>query len=637
MKKGIKEKVIICINGADKQFIEGLRILSAYANFEIAKKGIQLYAQKIEERKIIVKKEANRVTIFYHSRANFFYGFTAFLSHIKEENYYEEIACPLKDFGVLLDCSRNAVLRVDSLKDYVVYLACMGYTYLELYTEDTYEIKDEPYFGYMRGRYTQKEIQQLDAFAQIFGIELVPCIQTLAHLDCIFRYEKYKEINDVGNILLLRDERTYRLIEKMFEAVRQSFSSRRINIGLDEARLLGSGKFFDVNGYVSRSELMLEHLEKVLKIAKKYGFTVSLWNDMFFKAENGGEYRVENPIFSEELLAKIPKEAKLIYWDYINEEQNVYENMLKNSLRLTRNTGFAGGVRTWGTFTADIELATHKLVPAVNACRKYGIDDILVTLWGDDGSEASKFSALSGLCLYSEYVHKNSLMTADKPLRVLFNYSLEELKSLAFVNRYVELADMPPHCDFYGNTAKYMLYNDVFYGLYDNNVSSNAEKWSRENAKALKKYTRRKSRLSYLFKTMEALAKVLIYKSDLGIRVKEAYDKKDMEALRQLVERVKKTRNELKRFIELYETQWLKENKPFGLEVQHIRLGGLAKRLSYVQGRIESFIQGDISVIEELEENHIDNEHKYANGENICNFYVDEWKNIASCGRINYH
>ena len=214
MKKGIKEKVIICINGVDKRFIEGLRILSTYVNFEIAENGIRLYAQKIEERKIIVKKEANKATIFYHSFANFFYGFTTFLSHAKEENYYEEIACPLKDFGVLLDCSRNAVLRVDALKDYVLYMACMGYTYLELYTEDTYEIKDEPYFGYMRGRYTQKEIKEIDRFAQIFGIELVPCIQTLAHLDCIFRYEKYKAINDVGNILLLRDERTYRLIEK---------------------------------------------------------------------------------------------------------------------------------------------------------------------------------------------------------------------------------------------------------------------------------------------------------------------------------------------------------------------------------------------------------------------------------------
>ena len=34
-----------------------------------------------------------------------------------------------------------------------------------LYTEDTYEVDNEPYFGYMRGRYSADELRELDDYA----------------------------------------------------------------------------------------------------------------------------------------------------------------------------------------------------------------------------------------------------------------------------------------------------------------------------------------------------------------------------------------------------------------------------------------------------------------------------------------
>ena len=87
--------------------------------------------------------------------------------------------------GYMVDCSRGAVPKIETLKKFVDYLSEFGYTYLELYIEDVYEIEGEPYFGYMRGRYTAVEIAELDVYAKQKGIELIPCIQTLAHLERI--------------------------------------------------------------------------------------------------------------------------------------------------------------------------------------------------------------------------------------------------------------------------------------------------------------------------------------------------------------------------------------------------------------------------------------------------------------------
>ena len=118
-----------------------------------------------------------------------------------------------RTLGVMIDCSRNAVMNVPSLKKFIDYLSKMGYNMLQLYTEDTYEIEGEPYFGYLRGRYTKEELNEVDAYAKEHGIEMIPCIQTLAHLNCITRWGGvYGGYTDIGDILLAEDERTYTLI-----------------------------------------------------------------------------------------------------------------------------------------------------------------------------------------------------------------------------------------------------------------------------------------------------------------------------------------------------------------------------------------------------------------------------------------
>ena len=226
----------------------------------------------------------------------------------------------MKRFGVMMDCSRNAVMKVEQVKKMIDCLAKMGYNALELYTEDTYEIEGEPYFGYMRGRYTGAEIREIDEYAKVRGIELIPCIQTLAHLEGIFRHKEYAGIRDTANILLIDAPKTYELIDKMFATIAKNFTSRLVNIGMDEAHMVGLGKYLDKHGYQNRFELLSRHLNKVLEIAKKYGFKPHMWSDMFFRlANNGGYYVNENFVMPQEVVDQIPDGVDLVYWDYYHK------------------------------------------------------------------------------------------------------------------------------------------------------------------------------------------------------------------------------------------------------------------------------------------------------------------------------
>ena len=84
----------------------------------------------------------------------------------------------------MIDCARNAVPTIESLERQVVNLALMGYTYIGLYLEDLFEIDEEPEFGYMRGRYTKSEINDLITFANNFDIEVMPIHSNACAFKC---------------------------------------------------------------------------------------------------------------------------------------------------------------------------------------------------------------------------------------------------------------------------------------------------------------------------------------------------------------------------------------------------------------------------------------------------------------------
>ena len=71
-----------------------------------------------------------------------------------------------KTYGILFDCTRGSVMKVDSFKRWLRRLSLMGYNMAMLYTKDAYQVPGEPYFGYMRGAYSKEEMKEVDAYAK---------------------------------------------------------------------------------------------------------------------------------------------------------------------------------------------------------------------------------------------------------------------------------------------------------------------------------------------------------------------------------------------------------------------------------------------------------------------------------------
>lgn len=500
------------------------------------------------------------------------------------------------------DCSRNAVYNIPTAKQMIRYLALMGYDSMMLYTEDTYELPEYPYFGHMRGRFTEAELKELDAYAAMFGIELIPCIQTLAHMSTALRWPDFDGYKDSDDILLVGDERTYRFVEAAIQQCRKCFRSKRINIGMDEAHMIACGEYLKRNGYRKPSNVMLDHLERVVEICKAADFAPMIWGDMFFRMAFDGQYYITEGNIPADVIAKVPEGLTLIYWDYYSMDPTLVHHMLECFAQFGKPYVFAGGAWKWYGFGAHNRFSIKSTDLQLNECEKMGVDQIIVTSWGDNGGEASQFSSLASTLYFAERCYHKTVDGTWLNTRAAQCTGVDYEALLAF-----DLPDMLPeitveHTDNPKNPSKYLLFNDPLERLLD--CHFNSETASAAFAKnAEKLMTLAKNQVfGYAYETLGRLCRVLTLKCDLGIRIYNAYQAKDRDALKRISdEDVLQIISELEMFLTVFRRQWYRENKPFGFVTQELRIGGLIERMRSVRWRLLAYLNNEVDCIEELE------------------------------------
>lgn len=495
------------------------------------------------------------------------------------------------------DCSRCAVPTVDTVKRLVRTLAVCGYDRIQLYTEDVYKIENRPMFGYLRGAYTQAELNEIDNYAKNFGIELVPCIQTLGHLDNIFRWKEFRCVNDHENILLCDSEETYGLIEDMFSQLERSFSSRLVHIGMDEARKLGLGSYLDKHGYQDRTDVFLRHLNRVAQIAKKHGFTCQMWSDMFFRLAYGGDY-YNSKTGKIDVDAIIPDNVQLVYWDYYHTNKEHYDKMIGLHKNISQDICFAGGAWKWVGFAPinHFTLITAKI--ALDSCIEQGVNDVTLTSWGDNGGEASHFSTLPGIVYYAERSYDGEF---NENFQMISGCSLDDFMLLDLAN----VIDEKPRDGYKTNFCKIFLYSDVILGLHDDCAKPQTEKVFRSSLQKLKDALPRSGGYRALFQTQIDLLEVLIIKYDVGNKIRKAYLDGDKQTLIVLCTTLDEIEQKLKIFHKTFSKQWYLENKPFGMEIHDGRLGWTIQRVICAKERISQYLNGEIERLPELEEKRV--------------------------------
>ena len=631
----MESKIKILLQGINEIQQTGVGELEQELEIEQSDTGFPVAVQK-NGKGLRICFSSNKAVLAYEKEVEFYRGLGIIAEHLAaagdpaEREDVEEYAC-FEELSYMLDNSRNAVVNMCTLKKQIRQMALMGFHSLLLYTEDTYEIPGEPFWGYMRGRFTGEELKELDQYGRIFGIELVPCIQSLAHLNQIFQWDAYQEVRDISDILLCGEAKTYELLDKMIKRCSECFSSRKINIGMDEAELTGRGKYLNRNGYQPVADIMLAHLDKVTAICRKYGFRPMMWSDMFFKMLKNGGYYEDDLEGIDKIREKIPKDLELIYWDYYSRRKEQYSHMLEKHKLLTDHIGFAGGAWKWNGFAPLCIHSACASREALPCCKEHGIKHVLVTAWGDNGAECSNFVVMPVLQIYAEFCYKGYVEPDEviaKRLLTCCHMRLEDFKILDFLNF---TPDNPSPGRVSVGPQKYLFYQDILVGLYDRHVDEETYPVHfKECAQQLAEAGKRAGEYAYIFENLEALSEVLEIKCTMGIELKKAYDEKNKEKLSELGERLNVLLFRIEKFHKILTIQWYRENKPFGMDVLDLRIGGLKERVRRAEWTIDQYLQCKIDAIPELEAERMLLDERDNPGYNTLPIGHNTWSQIVS-------
>lgn len=523
---------------------------------------------------------------------------------------------PFRTFGFMLDCSRNAVMKPEHLKRWLRRLCLFGYNLAMLYTEDTYELPGEDWFGYMRGRYTGAELHELDQYCRALGIEMVGCIQTLGHMEQILRWPAYAAVKDSDSVLLVGEERTYDLIEKMLDAMSGALASRRIHVGMDEAMSLGRGRYLDRFGLKRRSDVFTAHLNRVAKLCRERGLAPMVWSDMLFAMNSrAGDYHDPKTSIPADTAAAIPPEAQLVYWDYYHKDKEFYLNRIAQHRQAGFEPVMASGVWTWQQLWYNRQETEANAGACIDACRAADLAEILFTLWGDDGAYCDFDSALAGLAFVAERAFAPDLALLPRRFRAVCGASYEAV---------LEAADLAGPVRTAG-----IMWDDPLYGTYHHQAMAGTESEWPEVARRFNRLHEsllpfRDERAAGDLRHAALLADFLHRKVALRLRIDEAYFRRDRSALGAAIVEIPAIVSRLEDLAGSWRQQWLERNRPFGLESLQIRLAGQIARYRELEQRLDDFIAGRIDSIPEL---------KQRPGEGAGQVGVN-WRNLAGGSTI---
>ena len=492
---------------------------------------------------------------------------------------------PFKHTSTMIDLSRNQVFQVSYFKEIILKHALLGYDEIWLYMEDTYEIKEVPKFGYMRGRYTEAELKELVAFAEKLGVILIPCIQTLGHLKSFLRWFSHRKYKDTADVLKAGSNDVYELIDLMVKTMRNIFKTDKIHVGMDETFGLGFGNFYKENGFVPQKEIFMDHLIKVNEICLNHGYKdVYIWSDMFFRMGSKTEsYYDLNIVLDKDYMDRVPSNVGLVYWDYYNSNSELVEAMVQKHLDTNRKVIFASGTWVWTKLTYDKKKTDSTAFVHVDVSLKLGIEEICFTQWQDDGSYCEYDSIMLGLYDVQNHIHKETL---DKSIYT--DITKNNYDNSVLVSEFNNLGVLPIN----------LLWDDLILGIYMNDRFGFDYKSIDPIIENFKRFINKLEENKIEGYVLQ-LAHILKLKLQIRRDLLDYYQNgKLLKPLESLLMEFKERNDQLINWIRI---TWLSHNKIYGLEVLESRLEVFRSRVTNMLILINLYDKKEIKELDFLE------------------------------------
>ena len=332
--------------------------------------------------------------------------------------------------------------------------------------------------------------------------------------------------------------------------------------GFDEMLFAGEDKYIG-------EEYQTSKLKKMLDLCEKCG--------------------IKAVVFDERIVSMTVKTQNSIIGELFDSEQEL-DDYLRECVK-----DYKDHPAFYGVSLKDEP--KYSMFPAMDACVKEDVRNIVITMWGNDGNYCSYFSMLPSLyAIRRHYDGVKDMEQIKSEFEQILGERFDDMMLLDLPGNYgkIKPTDNTYH--------KYMLFNDPFLGFLDTLASPGAKDNYTSLFQRLQALADKGGRFAYLYRNMACLCRVMESKYDLGLRTRDAYKQRDTAKLEALALEYSSTADAVEALADSLRNVWHTENRPHGFEVHDLRFGGLSYRLRSLSSRLSAFLRGELSDIPELDE-----------------------------------
>jgi hypothetical protein len=272
--------------------------------------------------------------------------------------------------GIMLDVSRGKVPTPESVERLLELCVSLKLNVLMLYTEHTYRFRRHPLIGRDDSALDAETMLRLDAHAAERFIDLVPCLQSLGHMEHILAHERYRPLaeTEVGWTITPVDDATYALLRDMYDEYLPNFRSRLFNANCDEPWDLGRGRSKERSAELGPGGLYLEHVRRIRDLALAHGKQTMIWGDVVHA--------------HPERIPEIDRDLIMLDWWY---ESDFDYDRVGRFAESGHDFLVCPGTSSWNSLFPRVDNSLRNISGWADAGRRHGARGLINTDWGDHG------------------------------------------------------------------------------------------------------------------------------------------------------------------------------------------------------------------------------------------------------------
>lgn len=272
--------------------------------------------------------------------------------------------------GIMLDVSRGKVPTLSTLEALVDLCSRLRLNVLMLYVEHTFDFRRHPEIGRGASPLDAESMLALDTYAADRGVELIPCLQSLGHMERLLSIDRYARLAESDRHWSVSPSHpgTYTLLAELYDEFLPLFASNRFNANCDEPFDLGQGLSAARRPASKPGALFADHVQKLERLARAHGKQLMVWADFAHK--------------HPDQLPRLGHDVVLLDWWY---EAKFDADRIRKLRRKGFETWACPGTSSWNCLFPRTLNSQENVRRWADAGRRHGASGLLNTDWGDFG------------------------------------------------------------------------------------------------------------------------------------------------------------------------------------------------------------------------------------------------------------